>query len=142
MYVCICVCTPCVCCNNYVSGSAMSSQLGRLMVDMLVESEQWVQDIMAFFSIFIKLKDAATSKAFKVYTLYTTYCIYIYTTIHSTVYTLYTTIHSTVYMYTTIHCRCIYVYTCIPVYVYTCVICPVNTVMHSIEICNMFVAGI
>ena len=44
----------------------MSSQLGRLMVDMLVESEQWVQDIMAFFSIFIKLKDTTTSKAFKV----------------------------------------------------------------------------
>ena len=49
------------------AGSSMSSQLGRLMVDMLVESEQWVQDIMAFFSIFIKLKDATTSKAFKVY---------------------------------------------------------------------------
>ena len=44
----------------------MSSQLGRLMVDMLVESEQWVQDIMGFFSIFIKLKDSTTSKAFKV----------------------------------------------------------------------------
>ena len=44
----------------------MSSQLGRLMVDMLVESEQWVQDIMAFFSIFIKLKDSTTSKAFNV----------------------------------------------------------------------------
>ena len=78
----------------------MSSQLGRLMVDMLVESEQWVQDIMAFFSIFIKLKDAATSKAFKVYTLYTT-------------------IHSTVYTYTTIHCRCIYRYT--RVYLYMCI---------------------
>ena len=44
----------------------MSSQLGKLMVDMLVESEQWIQDIMAFFSIFIKLKDTTTSKAFKV----------------------------------------------------------------------------
>lgn len=54
-----------MCCMLSV-GSAMSSQLGRLMVDMLVESEQWIQDIMAFFSIFIKLKDATTSKAFKV----------------------------------------------------------------------------
>ena len=54
-----------MCCGLFV-GSAMSSQLGRLMVDMLVESEQWIQDIMAFFSIFIKLKDTTTSKAFKV----------------------------------------------------------------------------
>ena len=53
-------------CSVLSVGSAMSSQLGRLMVDMLVESEQWIQDIMAFFSIFIKLKDATTSKAFKV----------------------------------------------------------------------------
>ncbi|CAI8034630.1 Ryanodine receptor 2 [Geodia barretti] len=54
---------------SMLEGSAMSSQLGRLMVDMLVESEQWVQDIMAFFSIFIKLKDSTTSKAFKEYDL-------------------------------------------------------------------------
>jgi Ca2+-binding EF-hand superfamily protein len=47
----------------------MSSRLGKLMVDMLVESEQWIQDIMAFFSIFIKLKDTTTSKAFKEYDL-------------------------------------------------------------------------
>ena len=44
----------------------MSSQLGKLMVDMLVESEQWILDIMAFFSIFVKLKDTTTAKAFKV----------------------------------------------------------------------------
>ena len=47
----------------------MSTQLGQLMVDMLVESEQWILDIMAFFSIFIKLKDTTTSKAFKVHAL-------------------------------------------------------------------------
>ena len=74
--MCVCVCVAILCIDN--SGSAMSSQLGRLMVDMLVESEQWVQDIMAFFSIFIKLKDAATSKAFKVYT-----CIYYFVYHHT-----------------------------------------------------------
>ena len=66
----------------------MSSAIGKLMLDTLMESAHHLdvsgvfkylkavlvlicllydfQDIMSFFSIFVKLKDSVTSKAFKV----------------------------------------------------------------------------
>ena len=44
----------------------MASKIGRMTVDMLVESAQSITDILQFFSIFVKLKDVTTSKAFKV----------------------------------------------------------------------------
>ena len=44
----------------------MSSNIGRLMLDMLLESSVHIQDIAQFFLIFVKLKDAITSKAFRV----------------------------------------------------------------------------
>lgn len=47
-------------------GSTMSSGIGRLMLDMLLEAEMHILDIAQFFLIFVKLKDAITSKAFRV----------------------------------------------------------------------------
>ncbi len=44
----------------------MSSNIGRVMLDTLLESEAHIQDIAQFFLIFVKLKDATTSKAFRV----------------------------------------------------------------------------
>ena len=82
-------------CMHLTAGSVMSSNIGKLMVDMFMESAQYIevsshpnlcsqsdtssslpppppplpypqQDIIQFFSIFVKLKDVTTSKAFKV----------------------------------------------------------------------------
>ena len=58
--------TPSCDCHVTLAGSTMSSNIGRLMLDMLLESSAHVQDIAQFFLIFVKLKDAITSKAFRV----------------------------------------------------------------------------
>lgn len=44
----------------------MSSTIGKLMVDMLIESSAYIQDIMTFFNTFVKLNDFSTAKAFRV----------------------------------------------------------------------------
>lgn len=44
----------------------MSSAIGKLMVDMLIESASYVLDIMTFFNTFVKLNDFSTAKAFRV----------------------------------------------------------------------------
>lgn len=44
----------------------MSSTIGKLMVDMLIESANYIEDIMSFFNIFVKLNDFSTAKAFRV----------------------------------------------------------------------------
>ena len=44
----------------------MSSTIGKLMVDMLIESATYIEDIMSFFNIFVKLNDFSTAKAFRV----------------------------------------------------------------------------
>jgi len=51
---------------SMLEGSVMSSNIGKLMVDMLMESAQYIEDIIQFFSMFVKLNDVTTSKAFKV----------------------------------------------------------------------------
>lgn len=47
----------------------MSSAIGKLMIDMLIESATYIEDIMSFFNIFVKLNDFSTAKAFKVCSL-------------------------------------------------------------------------
>ena len=44
----------------------MSSAIGKLMVDMLIESAGYIEDIMTFFNMFVKLNDFSTAKAFRV----------------------------------------------------------------------------
>ena len=44
----------------------MSSAIGKLMVDMLIESASYIEDIMTFFNMFVKLNDFSTAKAFRV----------------------------------------------------------------------------
>ena len=44
----------------------MSSAIGKLMVDMLIESASYIADIMTFFNMFVKLNDFSTAKAFRV----------------------------------------------------------------------------
>ena len=44
----------------------MSSAIGKLMVDMLIDSASFIEDIMTFFNMFVKLNDFSTAKAFKV----------------------------------------------------------------------------
>ena len=44
----------------------MSSAIGKLMVDMLMESAGYIEDIMTFFNMFVKLNDFSTAKAFRV----------------------------------------------------------------------------
>lgn len=50
----------------HCAGSAMSSAIGKLMVDMLIDSASYLEDIMTFFNMFVKLNDFSTAKAFKV----------------------------------------------------------------------------
>lgn len=53
-------------CDLHYAGSAMSSAIGKLMVDMLMESASYIEDIMTFFNMFVKLNDFSTAKAFRV----------------------------------------------------------------------------
>ncbi|PIK56121.1 ryanodine receptor 2a [Apostichopus japonicus] len=52
---------------SMLEGNVMNGTIGKQMVDMLVESAPNVEMILKFFDMFLKLKDLASSEAFKEY---------------------------------------------------------------------------